>query len=196
MNVLATRAAFRAACATFVNQIEDIEKDGNDFQTRVDADEAQWSEVDEDTGIGFDYGDELAERRFEAEEALSTLRKAFAILAYHQWERGALSWAKYEKKRPNHGDYVSALTTSGIQVDINGLADLNRIVNCLKHNNGKSGAELHSARPDLFDPSFDPSALHPVTGKPLSHIKWEENLKLTDENVEEFFRTILNSAPR
>lgn len=195
-NVLATRAAFRASCATFAKQIADIENDASDFQTKVDAGEAQWLEVDEDTGQGFDYGDELAERRSEAEEALSTLRKAFAILAYHQWERGALSWAKYEKKRPNHGDYVSALTASGVQVDLRGLDDLNKVVNCLKHNNAKNGAELHAVRPDLFDTTFDPKALHPATGKPFMHVNWEGNLRLTDEDVEGFFHTILNSAPR
>lgn len=193
--VARTRAAFRSACAPFYEEIAALEKDAFAFQTRVDAGSAQWEEHDEETGASWSYGEELSERRADAEDALLTIRKAFAIMTYHLWERGALRWAPC-KKSPNHADLIAALTVATIAVDAKSLGELNKLVNCLKHNSFKSGPDLYAARPEFFDIDFDPNALHPTTGKPFSRIDWADNIALTDDDIEQFLTTVLNSAPK
>jgi hypothetical protein len=194
--IMRMRAAFRAACAPFYAELEALEKDGSEFQKQVDAGTARWSEHDEETGASWDYGDQLAERRSDAEDALLTLRKAFAIMSYHLWERGAQRWAAQKKKGPNHRDLIAALTASGIVVGEKKLGELNKLVNCLKHNSASSGPALYTARPDFFDSDFDPLVNHPATGKPLTRIDWAENILLSDANIEEFLMAALSSAPK
>ena len=194
--VARTRAAFRAACAPFYEEITALENEASAFQTRVDAGSAQWEEYDEETGASWSYGEELSERRSGAEDALLTIRKAFAIMTYHLWERGALRWASCKKKSPNHADLITSLTAATIAVDAKSLGELNKLVNCLKHNSTKSGPDLYTARPDFFDSDFDPNAIHPATGKPFTRIEWAENIALTDGDIEQFLTTVLNSAPK
>lgn len=194
--VARTRAAFRAACAPFYEEIAGLGKEASAFQTRVDAGSAQWEEYDEETGAGWSYDEELSERRSDAEDALLTIRKAFALMTYHLWERGALRWAPCNKKSPNHADLIAALTAAAIAVDAKSLGELNKLVNCLKHNSSKSGPDLYAARPDFFESGFDPTAIHPATGKPFTRIEWAENITLTDGDIELFLTTVLNSAPK
>jgi hypothetical protein len=194
--IMRMRAAFRAACAPFYAELEALETDAADFQKKVDAGTAQWSEYDEETGASWDYGDQLSERRSDAEDALLTLRKAFAIMSYHLWERGALRWTAQTKKTPNHRDLIEALKANAIVADERNLSDLNKLVNCLKHNSAKSGPALYAARPDFFDCDFDPYAIHPATGKPFNRIDWAENIVLSDANINEFLSAALSSAPK
>jgi hypothetical protein len=70
------------------------------------------------------------------------------------------------------------------------------LVNCVKHNSHKSGPDLCGVRPDLFDQNFNPNAIHPGTGNRFKNIDWAENIVLIDDNMEEFFTTVRNSAPR
>ena len=193
--VARTRAAFRSACVPFYEEIAALEKEAPAFQTRVDAGSAQWEEHDEETGASWSHGEELSERRADAEDGLLTIRKAFAIMTYHLWERGALRWAPCKKKSPNHADLIAALTVATIAVDAKSLGELNKLVNCLKHNSAKSGPDLYAARPEFFSSDFDPNAIHPTTGKPFSRIDWADNIALTDDDIEQFLTTVLNSAP-
>jgi hypothetical protein len=192
--VAGTRAAFRAACAPFYEEIAALENEAFAFQSCVDAGSAQWEEYDEVTGASWSYGEELSERRSGAEDALLTIRKAFAIMTYHLWERGALRWT-LSKKSPNHADLIAALTAATIAVDTKSLGELNKLVNCLKHNSTRSGPVLYATRRDFFERDFDPNAIHPATGKPFTRIEWAENIALTDGDIEQFLTTVLNSAP-
>lgn len=192
--VVRTRAAFRAACAPFFKEIAALEKEASAFQARVDAGSAQWEECDEETGASWSYGEELSERRSDAEDALLTIRKAFAIMTYHLWERGALRWAPCKTKSPNHADLIAALTAATIAVDAKSLGELKKLANCLKHNSTRSGPDLYADRPDFFDGNFDPNAIHPATGKPFSRIEWADNIALTDGDIEQFLTTVLNSS--
>jgi hypothetical protein len=162
----------------------------------VDAGTAQWAEYDDETGAGWDYGEEFGERRSDAEDALLTIRKAFPMVTYHLWERSAQRWATQTSKKPNHGRLVAALASNSITVDAKGLSELNLLVNCLKHNSTSSSPHFHEARPDLFASDFDPREVHPATGKPFKNIDWAENIVLTDANIDEFLTTVSASAPR
>ncbi|MER9445404.1 hypothetical protein NKI79_29350 [Mesorhizobium sp. M0340] len=187
--------AFQAACAPFHKEIADLQKQHDAFEQQVQAGEAQWEEVDEDTGAGWSYGGDFAERREDAEDALLTMRKAFVMTTYHLWERGAQRWGKTMIPKPNHGDLIRALKIAAIIVDKQRLEELRLLVNCLKHNSG-SARKLHKSRPSLFAVDFDPDALHPATGKPFSPIDWADNIVLTDSDVDTYFGVVLSSAPK
>lgn len=189
------RAAFRAACAPFHQELEEIEQEADDIQRRVDAGNAQWEDYDEETGAGRHYGEEFGERRHEAEEALLLVRKAFVIVIYHLWERGAQRWIPAVRKKPNHSHLVAALTEASIVIDKAGLEELRLLINCLKHNS-EDARKLYALRRDLFAADFDPDDIHPATGKPLVNIDWAEKVVLTDDNVEDYLRAVQDSGPK
>jgi hypothetical protein len=190
-----TRSAFYAACKPFYDQLAALKKEADAFQESVDRGIAQWSEYDEETGAGWDHGEEFGERRQDAEDGLLMVRKAFVVVIYHLWERGAQRWAPQVKKKPNHENLIAALAKTTVAVDENGLEELRLLVNCLKHNS-EDGRKLYISRRGLFADDFDPDAVHPGTGKPFAQIDWAENVVLTDANVEDCFRVVQNSGPK
>jgi hypothetical protein len=108
------RSAFHAACRPFHSELVALEKVHAIHAARVQVGEAVWEEVDPETGSGWSYGEDLAERREDAEDALLVIRKAFVMTAYHLWERGAQRWGKSDK---SHKDLVKALEKAAIKVD-------------------------------------------------------------------------------
>lgn len=188
--------AYEAAESPFREEIARIEADHAEMQAKVDAGQAEWSVTGEDGQLEYDFGDELADRQYEADDALLTLRKAFAILVYHHWERSAQRWFTYSTKKPNHGHLVCALKGAGYASDETGLSELNHLVNCLKHDSANSGPVLYGERPDLFEPDFDPNQLHPVTGEPFKKIDWANHIALTDAHLRRFFEVVRSSAPK
>ena len=189
-------SAFHAAKGPFELEIKQVNDEADAFGKQVAAGKASWQEISDEGELEYDYGEALGERLDDAEDALDSLRKAFAIVAYHTWERGALRWFKYGKKKPNHADFVRALGDNGFTFDQDGLRDLKNLVNCLKHNSVTSGPELWSDRPDLFVSDFDPTAPLPITGKPPTSVDWEGQIKLTDANMDAFFETVRVSSPK
>ncbi len=185
------RSAFHAACAPFHAELEALETKHAEHAAQVEAGSAVWEEFDPETGSGWSYGEVLAERREDAEDALLVIRKAFVMTAYHLWERGAQRWGKSDK---SHKELVKALEKAAINVD-DRLEELHLLVNCLKHNS-KTGTKLIEKRPSLFATDFDPDALHPVTGKPFSRINWADNIVLTDADVDDYLDIVRNSAPK
>jgi hypothetical protein len=187
------KAAFAAATAPFHEEVRTVEKDAAKYQKLVDAGKAVWEEITDD-GEHYDYGSALGERRDDAMDALMTLRKAFTLLIYHQWERTAQRWSGVNS--PNHEKLVKASQADGISLDEPALELLRLLVNTLKHNSIKCGPILHRLRPDLFEKDFDPISPHPLTGRPLSVIDWADRIVLTDVNIEEFFEIVSRSVPR
>lgn len=185
------RTAFRAACAPFHAELKTLEAEHSAHAVKVKSGEAVWEEFDPETGYGWSYGEDLAERRYDAEDALLVIRKAFIMTAYHHWERGAQRWGKSDK---SHKDLVKALGKVAIEVD-DRLEELHLLVNCLKHNS-KTATKLMEKRPSLFATDFDPDALHPVTGKPFARIDWADNIVLTDADVDDYLNVVRNSGPK
>jgi hypothetical protein len=71
------------------------------------------------------------------------VRKAFIIVIYHLWERGAQRWVPQARKKQSHSHLVAALTEASIVIDKDGLEELRLLVNCLKHNS-EDGMGLNS----------------------------------------------------
>lgn len=189
-------SAFQAAKAPFDLEIQQVHEEADAFGKQVEAGEASWEEVGDEGELIYDYGEALGERRDDAEDALDSLRKAFAIVAYHTWERGALRWFKYAKKKPQHADFIQELKNNNVQIDEDGLRDLKNLANCLKHNSATSGPDLWNDRPDLFEAGWNPNDPLPVSGKPPTTVDWEERIKLTDANMDAFFETARVSSPK
>src|SRR5947209_14801116 len=93
------KRAYDAAEAPFREEMARIEAHHAEFRAKVEAGQAEWSVADEDGHLTYDFGEVLGDRQFEAEDALLTLRKAFAILVYHHWERSAQRWFAYQKAK-------------------------------------------------------------------------------------------------
>ena len=189
--VIRLRSAFRAACSPFHAELAALHAEHDAHDAKVQAGTAVWEEFDPETGSGWSYGEELGERREDAEDALLVIRKAFVLTAYHLWERDAQKWGKSDK---SHKDLVKALEKVSIHVDVR-LEELHLLVNCLKHNS-KTSDKLLAMKPSLFAADFDPKAVHPVTGKPFSRIDWADNVVLTDADVDDYLDVVLNSGPK
>lgn len=189
-------SAYQAAKMPFELEIRQVHSESDAFERKVLAGSAFWQETSDDGEIEYDHGEAFGERLDEAEDALDGLRKAFAIFAYHTWERGAQRWFDYSMKKPNHVDFIIALVSNNVAYDHDGLRDLNNLVNCLKHNSATSGPNLWKDRSDLFKPGFNPSDILPLIGKPPSSVDWEDQIKLSDANISIFFDTVRISSPK
>jgi hypothetical protein len=186
--------AFASATAPFHAEIQRIEKERAHYEERGEAGSAAWVQTTDDDDGSYDYGEILAERMADELDALLTLRNAFTVLIYHQWERLAQNWAK-KGTSAKHNELVSALKTAGIPVNEPGLEALRLLANTLKHNSMKWGRDLYLLRSDLFKSGFDPNSAHPLTGKPSTTIDWEDQIELTDENISEFVGIVRSSSP-
>lgn len=189
-------AAYRSAKAPFDLEIEQTYRDIAAYDEDIKANPPGPQDFDEETGFQYDYGEALGERLDDANDALNNLRKAFAIVAYHTWERGALRWFAHGKKKPIHDDLIQAFAASPYAFDKDGLRDLKDLVNCLKHNSTTSGPALWKNRPDLFKPGFNPKTINPITNKPPSSVDWEDEILLVDPNMDAFFEVVRTSSPK
>lgn len=181
--------AFSAASQPFRSEIARIDQEAEDL-----AEAGSAVLVDPDTGERFDQLDDLSDRRESELDSLDTIRRAFALLAYHAWERMAQRWSSASSS--DHDKLVRAGKAAGVPLDEQGLEVLRHLANTLKHNSKKSAPKLHSLRPGLFEAGFDPTVPHPVTGKARAFIHWESRLEITDDHIKEFFAILRRSAPR
>src|SRR3546814_7916557 len=73
---------------------------------------------------------------FVAEEALMSLRKAYAVAIYHHWERSALQWTN--RKNEKHDDLARRVLAMGYPIDPH-LHVVRDLANLLKHDNDRWG---------------------------------------------------------
>jgi hypothetical protein len=156
-------------------------------------------EQDEEGYVIWELGDLLNHEIISAPEGLTELRKAFAIAAFHLWERAVQQWITQEneaaafnnsttrKKVPAHTyvELVSAVENIGYSADLN-LLRIKVLANTLKHNSEKSGMELLALWPDIFPPQFQ---------KPSRLSDWASAIQLTDQHLSEIFNVVSKSGP-
>lgn len=143
-------------------------------------------ERDDETGdIYWDQSQVLGFELEMAEIARQELRKAYAIAAYHHWERSVRVWTGKENLR-NHDDMVAATRAEGYAVDAR-LDRVRRLVNTLKHDNRRWGMDLLEAWQEVYQSDFRPRAAGPVY--------WAEAVSLTDDQIAEIFAILAASGP-
>lgn len=189
-------AAYRSAKAPFDLELEQTYRDIAAYDEDTKANPPGPQDFDEETGFQYDYGEALGERLDDANDALNDLRKAFAIVAYHAWERGALRWFAAGNQKLNHAGLIQAFEASPYVINKDGLRDLKDLVNCLKHNSTTSGPALWGNRPDLFKPGFNPNTINPITNNPPSSVDWEGEIVLVDAHMDGFFELVRVSSPK
>ncbi|AAW62098.1 Hypothetical protein GOX2366 [Gluconobacter oxydans 621H] len=129
-----------------------------------------------------------------AYEAIATVRKAFIIQAYHNWEKfvcKCFSQTFPSEKVPRGFDDLSkAAERMGfiLHPELNLVSDLS---NVLKHDSKKSCERLLSEWPKLFSP--DPEIL----SKELDDedINWTSNIKIDDKWIDKIFSILEKSGP-
>lgn len=175
---------FQQASAPFRAEILNVVSESEAFAREVSEGRASWVASYPDGEI-WSYEDEFAERREDAEDALSTLRQTFAMAVYHRWERMAKRWTP--QSRPTHEQMVAAAKAQGLPLDEPGLDVLRALTNTIKHDSAVYGGRLFSQKPDCFVSGFAPGAGQGV---------WVEHLAISDDHFEEFLVSARASAPR
>jgi hypothetical protein len=114
-----------------------------EYEADVERDPKAWIGEMEDGYILWDQS-QVHEMKVEtAEEAVQDVRKAFAISAYHHWERYARRWTG-SGSSTKHDKLVERTVALSYPVAIE-LERVHRLANVLKHDNDLRGAELIQA---------------------------------------------------
>jgi hypothetical protein len=155
-----------------------------EHNAKVEGGDDSGTERDEHGHVLWDEADMLMYRSLAAEEALNTLRKAFAIVLYHHWERSAREWVK--SKNGSHDTLVNSLAATG-QATGPLVNDLRTLVNTLKHDNDRWGTALHHDRPDLFKAD--------LKNNQSPSIDFYDVIEVSGEDLSAFFSAVSASGP-
>jgi hypothetical protein len=143
-------------------------------------------ERDEETGdIYWDQSQVLAFELEMAEIARQELRKAYAIAAYHHWERYVRVWTGKDNLR-THDDMTAATLAEGYPIHAY-LDRVRLLVNTLKHDNRRWGMALFEAWREAYRSDFRP--------RQVGRVYWAEAVSLTDNQIAELFATLAASGP-
>lgn len=171
--------AFHSLQSDIDQAYQDINFYDGEHSDKVDPD----IERDDEGQVIHDPRDSLIYASLMAEQAMQALRKAYAIMIYHYWERGARDWGNKE-----HGGFkgvVKAAQDAGIFVDPN-ITDLLMLVNTLKHNASIWGQPLFDLHPDWFPANFR---------RERKSIEWFEVIQLSEKDMNDFFELAKRSGP-
>jgi len=178
------RASFVSGSQGLRQKLEDTTKALDDYQHSL-RNGGEWI-GERDPEEGYVIWDQEQVFNFDidaAHEAYGELRKAFAIAAYHYWERSIRKYCKAQGGK--HADLVTKALGEGFPIS----SDLNRthrLANALKHNNDSSGKKLLDCWPEVFSSTF----------KQRKHMDWYSVVHLSDDQVHQAFDIILSSGPQ
>jgi hypothetical protein len=162
--------------AAFYDYNRQVENGGAPIEERDDDGCLIWSE------------DQLLQATIEvAEEALMSLRKAYAVAIYHHWERSALQWTN--RKNEKHDDLARFVLAMGYPIDPH-LHAVRDLANLLKHANDRWGLKLHESWREVFPVSFRP----PVDG--TWPINWYDRVALSEEHIKSIMTTVRQPGPK
>jgi len=189
------RKSAEAGMAALSNEIRTLERQLEEYRQNDEFD----GERDEDGHVLWDRDELLSHEISLAQEALIELRKAFAIAAYHHWERSVQLWIAQKHKvdmatgisvrktKPARG--YEQLSNAAQEIGFPTNAEFQRVVtlaNTLKHNSETYGAKLLELWPDIFPSRFS---------KPSNVSDWVSAIHLNDGHLTEIFRIVSKSGP-
>lgn len=127
--------------------------------------------------------DQVLELEIEmAEERVQTLRKAFAVILYHHWERTAQIVGG--KAKGDHAQLVKYMLADEYPIDPH-LGAVRDLANLIKHNSTACGIALLQSAPQLLT----------VTQPPNHGHAWGSAIRLTDNHMVWLFDTVAHSGP-
>lgn len=141
-------------------------------------------QVDEDGTVILTRDEILQFSVDRAEAAIDALCKAFAITAYHQWERAIRSFAGASTKA-HHDELLTAARKHHYPIH-DGLTALRDLTNALKHSNTKWGLALKESWPEVVGPIRGPAA----------SVNWYEVIQLRPHHLTEVFDIVKSSGPQ
>lgn len=162
------------------------------FERDLAKTEAEWRRMasvpaDEETDDVEYYRDHLTDDAFDAEQGSRLMREAFALAAYHYWEKEmCLHLSITGKDAKSHANIIEVVVKDGrIEPDRAGLDRLRLIANTIKHGLGQP---LYDKAPALFADE----ARH--LEKDDRH-GWHALLRLRDADVQAGFAAVRASGP-
>lgn len=158
-----------------------------DYKRHLENGGLRTEERDDEGNLIWSQDDELQSVIEIAEDALTALRKAYAITIYHHWERSALQWSGRENEK--HDDLVCLVLKMGYPID-DRLNVVRYLANLLKHANDHWGCKLVQSWPELFPVGFTPS----VDGS--WSMNWYDHVSLSDANVRQIMMIVRGSGPK
>jgi hypothetical protein len=178
------RLSYDSAREALENEVERAAESAFAYQQAQEQGAEFVGEKDEEGYTVWDQQDVLNYQHEMAQDALRSLRRAYAISLYHQWERGARAWTE-AKKDAKHDELVAAVEALGIRVDPR-LHILRMAANVLKHDSDYWGQKLIEA---------DSALIGGVTLKIANVTDWYEAVVISEERVTGFFDAVQASGP-
>lgn len=176
--------SFAAAIAPLTADVERRSLEATTYQKSL-ADGGEWiGERDEDGYVLWDQETVLEMQLEGAQAAQMALRKAFAILAYHHWERSARGWSK--SLHGKHLRLVELTKKQGYPIDAR-MGALRDLANALKHENPKWGEQLKCSWPEVFSDGFN---------APSPAGSWYEAICLSDDDIGTILDAVARSGPK
>lgn len=177
------RAAYQSAANALHEEWESARENANAYNEGVESGEIEWIGEREDGHVLWDQ-EQVHEMEIDAKfEGQGVLRKAFALAAYHHWERGARVWTGSDKRE--HKDLVKGVQALGVGISPQ-LEAVKDLTNLLKHDNDKRGADLQKSWPQVLPALFQKGA---------GRNDWYGAVRLTDLHLDEAFNAIAASGP-
>jgi hypothetical protein len=177
--------SYTSAQQALENDVEMAADDAFAYQQSREEGGKFIGERDDDGYIIWDQQDVLNDQHEMAQDALRSLRRAFAISLYHHWERGARAWTN-AKKGANHEDLVNGVEALGMKVHPN-LQILRMIANLLKHDNDAWGQKVLNAAPTLIGG---------VTINVPDMTDWYQAVVISETWMTDFFNAVAASGPK
>jgi len=191
------RAAYAAGHAPLLAGYEETVLEVKAALARRDAGHPDEDWSDEETGQTLANLDYWVMRGEVAESALQAHRKAFALMTFHAWEKHVCSHMEWPEYRGEKG--FGDLKAAGWTIDPKGLKRLQKTANCIKHDS----AELFDFDESMFkgelwlfgtDGMFTKASKGKRVNRDGHWTDWEDALRLTDEQVLEFFDLVERSG--
>ncbi|WP_074066943.1 hypothetical protein [Rhizobium gallicum] len=178
------RDSYLTASDTLQKRIEETTKALAGYQADQENGGEWIGERDPEEGYVIWDQEKVFEFEIEAaNEAVGELRKAFALAAYHYWERKLRTYCK--QPSGNHDDLVKAAVKEGYLISPN-LDRVRRLANTLKHNNDSAGTKLLAVWPQVFWSLF----------KQRPNMDWYYAIVLSNDHLEEIFDAVRDSGPQ
>jgi len=179
------RKSAASGLTALAHEVRALERQLADYRRNGEFD----GDCDEDGVVLWDRADLLSHEIAFAYGALMELRKAFAIAAYHHWERSVQLWIEIDapdkKNAREYKDISKAASKIGYPADVE-LPRVNALANMLKHNSKNSGTRLLQLWPDILLPQAQnfTNPTHRVS-----------DVQLGDEHLNEIFDIVSRSGP-
>ncbi|MEG8053137.1 hypothetical protein QP185_07570 [Sphingomonas aerolata] len=177
---------YEAAVSGITQEINRKKAAFYDYSRHIENGGEPTGERDDDGVLIWSQDQLLQGTIFVAEEALMSLRKAYAVAIYHHWERSALQWTN--RKNEKHDVLARRVLAMGYPIDPH-LHVVRDLANLLKHDNDRWGLKLHESWPDVFPANFRP----PLDG--ARSVNWYDRVALSANHIKSIMKTVRASGP-